>query len=138
VVESGDLTELEKLAVAERLRCAFVTWTVARERDAVILRIVADVQRPDDVADIAALFGVSAEHTPLTGRRAGSGTPRRCAPLAATPRSGGTRRFVAIAIIGLDPPDRRKRSSRLRVSLGAACGVWARRRLKPDGAHELA
>jgi hypothetical protein len=50
--------ELAWLAAAEQDCCAFVTWTVVEDDGNPVLRIVADPDRPDDVAAVAALFGV--------------------------------------------------------------------------------
>lgn len=49
--------ELAWLAAAEQDCCAFVTWTVVEDDGNPVLRIVANPNRPDDVAAIAALFG---------------------------------------------------------------------------------
>ena len=54
----GVRDELVALAAAERECCAFVTWEVDADADAVVLRVVADPATPDDVAPIAALFGI--------------------------------------------------------------------------------
>lgn len=54
----GVREELEALAAAEAKCCAFVTWTVTDAPDQVTLRVSADPRRLDDLAEIAALFGV--------------------------------------------------------------------------------
>jgi hypothetical protein len=54
--ELGVREELEALAAAERRCCSFVTWTVSQDDDSVVLNVVADPGRPDDIAAIAALF----------------------------------------------------------------------------------
>jgi hypothetical protein len=58
-LQPGVRGELEELAAAERLCCSFVTWTVSQDGDHVMLRVAADPERPDDVADIASLFGAT-------------------------------------------------------------------------------
>jgi hypothetical protein len=55
---SGVQAELEKLAAAEQECCAFVVWTVTQQDGQPILRVVAKPEAPDDIASIAALFGV--------------------------------------------------------------------------------
>jgi hypothetical protein len=52
-------SELRELAAAERECCSFVTWTVSREQDHVLLRVAADPERPDDVVGIASLFAAT-------------------------------------------------------------------------------
>ncbi|MGI8713664.1 MAG: hypothetical protein ACR2NR_10870 [Solirubrobacteraceae bacterium] len=54
----GVREELEALAAAEQQCCSFVAWTVTEDGGHPVLRVVADASTPDDVAGIAALFGV--------------------------------------------------------------------------------
>jgi hypothetical protein len=51
--------ELRELAAAERLCCAFVTWTVSQEQNHLVLRVAADPERPEEVAGIASMFGAT-------------------------------------------------------------------------------
>lgn len=54
----GVTEELEALAAAEAECCRFVAWGVTRDGDHPVLHVTADPRTPDDVAAIAALFGV--------------------------------------------------------------------------------
>lgn len=48
--------ELHALAAAERHCCSFADWEVSQEGDQVVLHVVADPGRPDDIAAITVLF----------------------------------------------------------------------------------
>lgn len=54
----GVREELEALAAAEAKCCSFVAWAVTEEADHPVLHITADPRTPDELASIAALFGV--------------------------------------------------------------------------------
>jgi len=54
----GVREELEALAAAEAKCCSFVAWAVTQDGDQAVLHVTADPRTPDDVAPIAALFGV--------------------------------------------------------------------------------
>ncbi|HEY1989379.1 MAG TPA: hypothetical protein VGG43_07950 [Acidimicrobiales bacterium] len=49
--------ELESLVTAERQCCQFVEWDIIRRGEALVLRIAADPERPDDIEAFADLFG---------------------------------------------------------------------------------
>ena len=51
--------ELELLVAAERECCPFVEWEVVRGDAAIVLRIAADPERPDDIEPFAELFGAA-------------------------------------------------------------------------------
>lgn len=53
------LAELASLAAAEQTCCSFVTWTVTEDRGSPVLRVLAKPDNPDNVASIAALFGLA-------------------------------------------------------------------------------
>jgi MerR family copper efflux transcriptional regulator len=55
----GVREELQALAAAEAKCCSFVAWAVTQDGDHPVLHVTADPQTPDDVAPIAALFGVT-------------------------------------------------------------------------------
>jgi hypothetical protein len=55
---SGVQAELEDLAAAEQECCAFVVWTLTQQDGQPILRVVAKPETADDIASIAAAFGV--------------------------------------------------------------------------------
>jgi hypothetical protein len=54
--EPGLREELQALAAAERQCCSFVNWKVTQEKNHVVLHVLADPGRPDDIAVFAALF----------------------------------------------------------------------------------
>lgn len=53
----GVLDELTALAAAEQECCSFVTWTVTDDNGTPLLRVLANPDRPEDIATIASLFG---------------------------------------------------------------------------------
>lgn len=55
----GVREELQALAEAEATCCSFVAWAVTQDGDHPILHVTADPRTPDDVAPIAALFGLT-------------------------------------------------------------------------------
>lgn len=55
----GVREELETLAVAETQCCSFVAWQVSDVDGDPVLHVTARPDSPEDVAPIAALFGVS-------------------------------------------------------------------------------
>lgn len=54
--DDGVREELAALAAAERQCCAFVSWEVHAEDGALVLRVAAPADRPEDVAPLAQLF----------------------------------------------------------------------------------
>ncbi len=56
--EPGVFDELEALAAAERQCCGFVAWEVSQDGHHPVLHVSAKPSAPDEVAPIAALFGV--------------------------------------------------------------------------------
>ena len=56
---AGVLGELASLAVAEQECCSLVIWTVTESDGIPLLRVLAEPNRPQDVASVAALFGAT-------------------------------------------------------------------------------
>lgn len=57
--------ELEALATAERQCCKFLAWEVSQDGQHPVLLVTADPNTPDEVADIATLFGATTLPPPV-------------------------------------------------------------------------
>lgn len=52
----GVLAELHDLVAAERVCCAFVSWTVSQQEGHTVLRVTAKPGSPQDIEPIAVMF----------------------------------------------------------------------------------